>query len=54
MLLIAACPVGANVYVFASQYQAAVETSATAILISTGLSMLSLSALAILLSAGML
>lgn len=52
-LLFAACPVGANVYVFAARYEAATQTSATAILISTGLSMLSLSGLAILLSSNL-
>ncbi|MEZ5933798.1 MAG: AEC family transporter [Alphaproteobacteria bacterium] len=49
-LLFAACPVGANVYVFAAHYRAAVETSATAILLSTAAALFSLSALALLLS----
>jgi malonate transporter len=48
-LLFAACPVGANVYVFAAQYDAATETSATAILLSTMLAVVTLSSLAILL-----
>ncbi|MEM9624691.1 MAG: AEC family transporter [Pseudomonadota bacterium] len=50
MLLFAACPVGANVYVFAAQYGAALETSATAILLSTAVAILSLSGLVLLLS----
>lgn len=45
VLLFAACPVGANVYVFAAQYRAGVETSATAILISTMIAALTLSLL---------
>lgn len=49
-LLFAACPVGANVYVFAAHYRAAVETSATAILLSTAIALLSLSIIAWLLS----
>lgn len=50
VLLFAACPVGANVYVFAAQYSVAEETSATAILLSTAAALLSLSGLALLLS----
>ena len=50
MLLFAACPVGANVYVFAARYGAALETSATAILLSTAVAMITLSGLALLLS----
>ncbi|MGI9488954.1 MAG: AEC family transporter [Geminicoccaceae bacterium] len=50
MLLFAACPVGANVYVFAAHYGAALETSATAILLSTAVAMITLSGLALLLS----
>ncbi len=44
-ILFAACPVGANTYVFAEQYGSAVETSAAAVLISTGIALFSLSAL---------
>jgi len=51
-LLFAACPVGANVYVFAVQYRAAMETSATAILLSTAIAAFTLSGLALLLSGG--
>lgn len=50
VLLFAACPVGANVYVFAAHYRTAVETSATAILFSTAVSLFTLSGLAWLLS----
>jgi len=49
-LLFAACPVGANVYVFAAHYAAAIETSATAILLSTATALFTLSGLAFLLS----
>ncbi len=41
-IIMAALPVGANVYVFAQQYEVAVEAASSAILISTGLAMLSL------------
>ncbi len=51
MLLFAACPVGANVYVFAAHYGAALETSATAILLSTAVALLTLSGLILMLSA---
>jgi predicted permease len=51
-LLFAACPVGANVYVFAAHYGAATEISATAILLSTFAALISLSGLAVLLSLG--
>lgn len=44
-ILFAACPVGANAYVFAQQYEAGVETSATAVLVSTGLAMATISTL---------
>jgi len=47
-LLFAACPIGANVYVFAVQYEALMETSATAILLSTLLAMATLSGLVLL------
>jgi predicted permease len=50
VLIFAACPVGANVYVFAAQYDAGMETSATAILLSTLLAMATLSSLAVLLT----
>ena len=52
VLLLAACPVGANVYIFAAQYAVAEETSATAILLSTSIGLFSLSGLALLLSGG--
>jgi predicted permease len=44
-ILLAACPVGANAYVFAEQYDSAIETSATAVLVSTALAMVTISAL---------
>lgn len=44
-VLFAACPVGANVYVFAQHYGVAVTASSAAILVSTGLSMLTITAL---------
>ena len=46
-LLFAACPVGANTYVFAEHYGSAADTSATAILISTGLALFSISLLVV-------
>ncbi len=49
-ILFAACPVGANTYVFAEQYGSGIETSATAVLISTGLAMVTISALILLLA----
>ena len=49
-LLFAACPIGANVYVFAAHYRTSAETSATAILLSTAASLFSLSTLAFLMS----
>jgi hypothetical protein len=49
-LLFAAGPVGANVYVFAAHYRAAVATSATAILLSTAASLFTLSLLTLLLA----
>lgn len=52
MLLFSACPVGANVYVFAAQYGTAEETSATAILLSTTIALFTLSGLVWLLSGG--
>lgn len=50
VLLFAACPVGANVYVFAAQYGAAMETSATAILLSTAVALFTLAGLSLILS----
>ena len=49
MVLFAACPVGANVYIFAARYDAAKETSATAILLSTAASVCTLIILSLLL-----
>lgn len=46
-IILAACPVGANTYVFAEQYDSGVETSATAVLISTGLALFSIAALTV-------
>ena len=46
-ILFAACPVGANAYVFAQQYEAGVTTSATAVLVSTALAIVTISALAL-------
>ncbi|MGI9507936.1 MAG: AEC family transporter [Geminicoccaceae bacterium] len=48
-LLFAACPVGANVYVFAAQYRIAEATSATAILFSTAIALFTLSGIVLLL-----
>jgi malonate transporter len=44
-VLFAACPVGLNVFIFAQHYETAVETASSAILISTGLAMLTITAL---------
>ena len=44
-VLFAACPVGANTYIFAEQYDCGIATSATAVLISTGLAIITISAL---------
>ncbi len=52
VILFAACPVGANVYVFAAHYKVAAETSATAILLSTAIALFSLPAVAWLLCSG--
>lgn len=46
-VLFAACPVGANAYVFAEQYESGVETSASAVLVSTVLAIATISAFAI-------
>ena len=48
-VIFAACPVGINVYVFAQHYQVAIETASSAILISTALAMLTITALLLLL-----
>lgn len=44
-VIFAACPVGLNVYVFAQHYQVAVETASSAILISTALALVTITAL---------
>jgi malonate transporter len=44
-VIFAACPVGLNVYVFAQHYQVAVETASSAILISTGLALVTITTL---------
>jgi len=46
-VLFAACPVGANVYVFAQHYGVQVTAASAAILVSTGLAMLTITALLI-------
>lgn len=48
-VLFAASPVGLNVFIFARHYETAVETASSAILISTALSMLTITALLVLL-----
>ena len=48
-VIFAACPVGLNVYVFAQHYEAGVETASSAILISTALAMVTITALLLLL-----
>jgi malonate transporter and related proteins len=48
-VIFAACPVGLNVYVFAQHYDVAIETASSAILISTSLAMLTITALLLLL-----
>ncbi|MEQ8396462.1 AEC family transporter [Thalassobaculum sp.] len=47
-VVFAACPVGANVYVFAQHYGVQVTAASAAILVSTGLSMLTITALLVL------
>ena len=42
VVIIAALPVGANVYIFAQHYNVAVQEASSAILISTGLSMVTI------------
>jgi predicted permease len=48
-VIFAACPVGLNVYVFAQHYEVAIETASSAILISTALAMLTITALLLVL-----
>jgi predicted permease len=48
--LLAACPVGATTYVFAQQYEAEVETSSTAVLVSTALALFTVSTLLLVLA----
>lgn len=48
-VIFAACPVGLNVFVFAQHYEVAIETASSAILISTSLAMLTVTALLLLL-----
>lgn len=48
-VIFAASPVGLNVYIFAQHYEANVETASSAILISTALSMVTITALLLLL-----
>ena len=47
-VLFAACPVGANVYGFAQHYGVQVTAASAAILVSTGLSLLTITALLVL------
>jgi malonate transporter len=48
-VIFAACPVGLNVYVFAQHYDVAIETASSAILISTALAVVTITALLLLL-----
>ncbi|MGH6914793.1 MAG: AEC family transporter, partial [Geminicoccales bacterium] len=48
-VIFAAGPVGANVYIFAQHYEAGVETASSAIVISTGLAIITISALLLIL-----
>ncbi len=48
-VIFAACPVGANVFIFAQHYEAGVEAASSAIVISTGLAMITISALLLIL-----
>ena len=48
-VIFAAGPVGANVFIFAQHYEAGVETASSAIVISTGLAMITISALLLML-----
>lgn len=47
-VVFAACPVGANVYVFAQHYGVSVTAASAAILVSTGLSLVTITALLVL------
>jgi predicted permease len=44
-VILAACPVGLNVYVFAQHYQVGIETASSAILISTALALITITTL---------
>jgi predicted permease len=48
-VIFAACPVGANVFIFARHYGAGVESASSAVVISTGLAVITISALLLLL-----
>jgi malonate transporter and related proteins len=48
-VIFAAGPVGANVFIFAQHYEAGVESASSAIVISTGLALLTISALLLML-----
>ena len=48
-VIFSAGPVGANVFIFAQHYEAGVESASSAIVISTGLAMITISALLLLL-----
>ena len=48
-VIFSAGPVGANVFIFAQHYEAGVETASSAIVISTGLAMLTISVLLLML-----
>jgi hypothetical protein len=48
-VIFSAGPVGANVFIFAQHYEAGVESASSAIVISTGLAMLTISALLLML-----
>jgi malonate transporter len=48
-VIFAAGPVGANVFIFAQHYEAGVESASSAIVISTGLAMITISALLLIL-----
>ena len=47
-VVFAACPIGANVYVFAQHYGVQVTAASAAILVSTGLAMLTITGLLVL------
>ena len=48
-VIFAACPVGLNVYVFAQHYDVAIETASSAILLSSALAVVTITALLLLL-----